>query len=302
MHSLPQHTKVAGGIYPTSIAIVAVALCASGCFFTTVGLDNAPARQNINFGPAETLRLCVMLDDGITQSEARSIIEDYWNKTEAPKYGLNVEITAYTPYPRRLGDYFFWQIEDRLSTIPIPPACDRMLYFVGRNWADVAWNLVELWGAPEVGGEVDNDTMTRGFVVGRIATINQLLLAPIFSAGNVARHELYHMLGCPHSLTMNRCYRQIRDAKLIETALAEAGCYRSAEMPAFFPAFANGGNGPILLARSQAGPLPELPAAFRQCVQRVGLAIDEGGGVDVAQAHSWAVQARYRRRTRLALR
>ncbi len=36
-----------------------------------------------------------------------------------------------------------------------------MMYFVNRNVLDVAWSVPEIYGAPEVLGEVDDYTMKR---------------------------------------------------------------------------------------------------------------------------------------------
>ncbi len=61
----------------------------------------------------------------------------------------------------------------------------------------------------EVLGAVDNATHTHGFVVANLGTVDQLFSPP--SAATV--HEFYHLVGCPHSLTLTKCYHDISELK-----------------------------------------------------------------------------------------
>jgi len=62
---------------------------------------------------------------------------------------------------------------------------------------------------PEVLGAVEVTTHTHGYVVATSGSVNQVFEGP--SAATV--HEFYHLLGCPHSLSMSRCYRVIAALK-----------------------------------------------------------------------------------------
>jgi len=178
----------------------------------------------------------------------------------------------------------------------IPPGCDRMMYFVNRNVLDVAWSVPELYGAPEVLGEVDDYTMTRGYVVDRIASLNQVLMSPWFSPSKVARHETFHMIGCGHDLVMDQCYKHIAQAKWVENRLRDAGCYEKSGVGEFFPSFSNAGDGPILLTRAQANGILGLEKdssfkSFTDCARYAGLPLDENGKMQVAWAQDWMDKA-----------
>src|SRR5215472_12490967 len=55
-------------------------------------------RSTIDFGPPETVHLCVFLDQGITEARARELLSS-WD-SEAPKYGLTVEPVSFRPLAR----------------------------------------------------------------------------------------------------------------------------------------------------------------------------------------------------------
>ena len=73
---------------------------------------------------------------------------------------------------------------------------------VNRHLGDIAWNLLQL---PEILGAVNDDTLTHGYTVARRASLNQVFESP----ADVARHEIYHMLGCDEHFNIGRCYAQI---------------------------------------------------------------------------------------------
>jgi len=290
-------------------ASVALGLCllgTSGCFMTSIGIDRPEVRAQTDFGPPETLRVCALLDNGISQSDAQATLQDYWNEEEAPKYNLSVKLVSYSSLPRALDEFFGYQIGRKVMGRQMPAGCDRMMYFVNRNLLDVAWSIPELYGAPEVLGEVDDNTMTRGYVVDRIASINQVLLSPWFTPHKVARHETFHMLGCRHDLVMDQCYKHIAEAKWIEDRLRSAGCYEKTGTEEFFPAFSHAGEGPILLTRPQADGVVGFdtePAfkSFVHCAQMAGLPVDNKGLMAVAWAQDWmdkAVQEAHREPSR----
>jgi hypothetical protein len=283
----------------TSFSFLALGLCmlgTSGCFLTSIGMDRPEVRAQTDFGPPETLRVCALLDDGISSHDAQETLEDYWNRNEASKYNLSVKLVSYSSLRRPATEFFHWQIARQLTMRQLPAGCDRMMYFVNRNALDVLWSVPEAYGAPEVLGETDDYTMTRGFVVDRIASLNQMLMGMWFSPSKVARHETYHLVGCEHDMVMDTCYKHIAEAKWIENRLRGAGCYENLGVDPFFPAFSHAGVGPILLTRSQGNSIPGLEKdlsfnSFMDCARYAGLPVDQTGVVEVAGAETWMKKA-----------
>jgi hypothetical protein len=292
----------------TLFAALALGVCllgTSGCFVTSIGMDRPEVRTQTDFGPPETLRVCALLDDGISQRDAQETLADYWNQDEASKYKLAIEMVSYSSLPRSMDEFFHWQIGRQVAVRQIPPGCDRMMYFVNRNVLDVAWSVPEIYGAPEVLGEVDDYTMTRGYVIDRVASLNQVLMSPWFSPSKVARHETFHMIGCGHDLVMDQCYKHIAEAKWVENRLQDAGCYQKSGVEEFFPSFSHAGDGPILLTRAQANSILGLEKdpsfkRFTDCARYAGLPVDENGKMQVAWAQDWmekAIQEAHREAT-----
>jgi hypothetical protein len=280
----------------TSLALGVCLLGTSGCFVTSIGMDRPEVRAQTDFGPPETLRVCALLDDGISQHKAQATLADYWNQDQASKYNLSVKMVSYSSLPRSIDQFFHWQIGHQVAMRQIPPGCDRMMYFVNRNVLDVAWSVPELYGAPEVLGEVDDYTMTRGYVVDRIASLNQVLMSPWFSPSKVARHETFHMIGCGHDMVMDQCYKHIAEAKWVENRLRDAGCYEKSGVEEFFPSFSHAGDGPILLTRAQANSILGLEKdlsfkSFTDCARYAGLPLDKNGKMEVAWAQDWMDKA-----------
>jgi hypothetical protein len=276
----------------SSLGLGVCLLGTSGCFITSVGMERPSVRAQTDFGPPQTLRVCAMLDDGISQRDAQATLEDYWNQNEASEYNLSVKLVSYTSLSRPMSEFFHWQIASKIAMRRIPPGCDRAMYFVNRNVLDVLWSVPEAYGAPEVLGEVDDYTMTRGYVIDRIASLNQVLMSPWFSPSKVARHETYHMLGCGHGLMMDQCYKHIAEAKWIENRLIGRGCYEKAGLETFFPAFSHAGKGPILLTHAQGDCVLGLEKdrsfnSFVNCARLAGLPVDEKGVVQAAAAETW---------------
>jgi hypothetical protein len=292
----------------TLFAALALGVCllgTSGCFVTSIGMDRPEVRTQTDFGPPETLRVCALLDDGISQRDAQETLADYWNQDEASKYKLAIKMVSYSSLPRSMDEFFHWQIGRQVAVRQIPPGCDRMMYFVNRNMLDVAWSVPEIYGAPEVLGEVDDYTMTRGYVIDRVASLNQVLMSPWFSPSKVARHETFHMIGCGHDLVMDQCYKHIAEAKWVENRLQDAGCYQKSGVEEFFPSFSHAGDGPILLTRAQANSILGLEKdpsfkRFTDCARYAGLPLDENGKMQVAWAQDWmekAIQEAHREAT-----
>jgi hypothetical protein len=172
----------------------------SGC--TAVGFHSATARAQHDFGVPDTVRLCLYLDEGISEDRARELIDAAWRE-EGRLYGLEVGVASVTRWPRPA--FTVDGILAALQREPLGAACDRVFALIGRHAGDALWGLL----FPEVLGAVNDETLTHGYAVVQRATVNQLLSAP----EDVIRHELYHLLGCDAHFRMGRCYEQIARLK-----------------------------------------------------------------------------------------
>ena len=197
------------------LSACALVVLAAGC--TTTGFYGHSARQGIDFGPPETVVLCVYVDDGVSEGFARALVEEAW-RDEALLYGLNVTVAKVQPWSRPAFRYT--GIMEALVRERLEAPCDRILALVGRNVADFAWNFLPL---PEVLGAVDDETLTHGYAVARRATLNQLFASP----ASITRHEIYHLIGCDEHFEMEHCYKQISELKQ----------WKHAHESDFFPAF-----------------------------------------------------------------
>jgi hypothetical protein len=185
----------------TAGALLLIATVLPGC--TTMGFDHPALRESIDYGPPQVVSLCVYLDDGITQQDAQGLL-DSWND-EAPLYELYVRPVSFTRMPR--DGFFHTAILEQVNQIPLGPSCDRILYFVNRNAGDYAFGLVAAaMGVPEILGEVDDPTLTHGYVVARRASVNQMIMTPY----DVTRHELFHLMGLlPADSRPKTCARKL---------------------------------------------------------------------------------------------
>lgn len=205
----------------------------SGCLFTAIGIDHERLRDSINFGAPQTVNLCVYLDGGITADRARELLSS-WD-SEAPKYRLTVKPVSFQSLPR--DGFFHSSIVRQIDAQPLTPDCDRNLYFVNRNVEDFLWGdlAAAAFPLPEILGEVDDATLTSGFVVATTISFNQLLLSPYA----VTRHELYHLLGCKQHFDMPACYSQIAALKERERLLRARGFFREIGEQPFYPTWDN---------------------------------------------------------------
>jgi hypothetical protein len=182
----------------TAVGLLVVVF--SGC--TAVGSHSAVALARHDFGRPDTVRLCLYLDEGIGEEQARELIEEAWQE-EADLFGLNVAVASITRWPRPA--FTVNGILEGLQREPLARGCDRVLALVGRHVGDALWGLF----LPEVLGAVNDETLTHGYAVVQRATVNQLLSSPT----DVVRHELFHLLGCDTHFRMSRCYEQIARLK-----------------------------------------------------------------------------------------
>jgi hypothetical protein len=238
----------AGGGAAVTVALLLIAMVLPGC--TSMGFDHPALRDRINYGPPQEIRLCVYLDDGITPREAQALLES-WNE-QARIYGLYVRPVSFAPLIRE--GFFHSSILEQVDQIPLGPSCDRVLYFVNRNAGDYAFGVVAAtMGIPEILGEVDDPTLTHGYVVARRATINQIVMTPY----GVTRHELFHLLGCPVHFDMPDCYRRIHDLKLAREKLQASGYFVKNHEEPFYPTYASRTHS-MLVSREQVDRYRQL--------------------------------------------
>jgi hypothetical protein len=209
--------------------IVLAAMMLPGC--TSMGLDHPQLRDKYSYGPPVRVKLCVYLDDGITRDDAQTLLTS-WDE-EARIYGLYIQPVAYAHMTRQ--GFFHSSILEQVDQIPLGPSCDRVLYFVNRDVGDYAFGLFAASvGVPEILGEVDDPTLTHGYVVARRASLNQIVMTPY----GVTRHELFHLLGCPEHFDMPDCYLRIHDLKLAREELIASGYYARKHEKPFYPTYA----------------------------------------------------------------
>jgi len=171
---------------------------------TSMGGHDVDARRGIDFGPSETVSLCLLVDDGVSEQAAREIVHAAW-RDEAPLYRLFITVSSVRRWPRPA--FTVDGIIEALVREPLPPTCDRVLALIGRHLGDVIWGVI---GLPEVLGAVDDNTSTHGYAVIQRASLNQLMMSPI----HVVQHEIYHLLGCTDHFNMTACYDRIAAMKL----------------------------------------------------------------------------------------
>ena len=177
----------------------AVFLSLSAC--GTIGAGLPSLRESLDFGPRVELRVCLLVDPGVGEAKARSLVASADRELDA--YGIDVGVPWLRPWTRPA--FTADGMIDELLRRPLEPPCDRLVAFVGRHLGDSLFGLL----LPQTLGAVDGATHTRGVIVGRLATPGQLLMSP----SRTTAHEFYHLLGCAHALTKRSCYDQIRALK-----------------------------------------------------------------------------------------
>ena len=182
-------------------------ICLCLLFFscTTVGIPDKEAIQNIDFGPPEELRICIYKDITISDKQAADIITAL--QQEFSHFGLIIEVPWIKSWERPA--YTGNEIMKNFVACPLDAPCDRLLALVGRNVKDFLWGMV----MPEIHGAVEDVSMTKGFVVAEIGSVNQVM--SMSSANRIAIHETYHLLGCEHSVDAKPCYEKIKLVKKI---------------------------------------------------------------------------------------
>lgn len=180
------------------------------CF--TVGFHNNELRNKIDFGDFQKLKVCVMYEKTINRNEVLEL-EKYWNE-ELQLYKINLEFSKIKPIERK--GFWITDIINELYKYKLSTDCDRILYLVGREWSDIAFEIFTLglmFGIgvkAEIQGAVEGDSNTRGYIKAKYISTLQLLFT---SPKSTLVHEGYHLLGCDHALFKDDCYKKIQSIK-----------------------------------------------------------------------------------------
>ena len=180
------------------ITVVAACVALGAC--TTVGMQTRQ-RVTIDYGPPVQMRVCVLKAPGVTPQRVSDLVGAV--NTEFAPYGIQVVVPWMRPWAR--SGFTYRQLFDEVAARELEPPCDRLMAFVDRNVGDFLWSLA----MPEVLGAVDDDTHTHGFVIANWGSLNQLIASP----KTTTVHEFYHLLGCPHAVSLSYCYGRIAALK-----------------------------------------------------------------------------------------
>jgi len=212
-----------------------------------IGFENRAMLERMDFGKPNEVQFCVYASEGISKERTEKFFAG-WNEKEATKYQLYARIASFQIYERK--NFFHSGILKNIMEIPIPDECDRVLALISRNVGDVIWGLTAL---PEVLGEVNDETLTHGFVVGKMGSLNQLLMSP--RKGFL--HELFHFFSCGHAILKSDCYQMIKSLKDVAVQVREQNGYERFGVKPYFPS--KGVNAPIFIFREQVnGTLKNL--------------------------------------------
>ncbi len=185
-------------------------LILSNC--TTVGFHDDKVRNSMDFGAIQDLNVCVFYENTIGKSEVAEL-EKKW-ADELLLYNIKLQFKK----TRKIERVAFFGTDVLVSLRPykLSPDCHRIVYMVGRTWGDIGFEIFSLGifvgiGVKlEVHGAVEAQSNTRGFVKSKYAALLQILFT---SPSSTLIHEGYHLMGCPHNLWKDECYKIILDAK-----------------------------------------------------------------------------------------
>lgn len=183
----------------------------AGC--STYGFSNLSKLEKMDFGEPETVSVCILKDKNVQQERVDEIVGAL--REEFAQYGIIIDVPLAQSWER--PGFFYDSIMLDIIKEPLQPPCDKVLALVNRNEADFFWGLL----LPEVLGAVENITWTKGFSVAEMGSLNQML--GFATPNSVAVHESYHFFGCEHSLSMGKCYDQIKTLKTLANAERKNG-------------------------------------------------------------------------------
>lgn len=186
-------------------------LLLSGC--TTIGLQDRETVKTRDFGAEESLCICIYKDVEVSDERVEEMIAGM--RAEFAPFGVNIEVPWIREWkrPAFTSDGIMTDIAFR----HLEPPCDRIFAMVGRNLGDFLWGML----MPEVLGGVEAITMTKGFAVVEMGSVNQFLNST--SPTKPAIHETYHFLGCDDAFTAYACYDQIARIKEAARENRESG-------------------------------------------------------------------------------
>jgi hypothetical protein len=238
-----------------TVILATVVLGIGGC--TTVGV-NTRERTTIDYGPPVSLNVCVLRSPGVTTQRVDELATAV--NTEFAPYGIQIIVPWERPWTR--AGFTHSSLFDDVARRDLEPPCDRLVALVDRNAGDFLWGLL----MPEILGEVDEATHTRGYIVATTGSVNQIFEPP--SKGAV--HEFYHLLGCPHAASLSKCYHLIAALKSHIDPAKD-----------FVPGIASDGG--FLLTRAKANAVMRSSVAYEDA-RRQGTTPDQMQVMEQAQA------------------
>ena len=171
-------------------------LLMTGC--TSIGVDNSDVRDSFSWQPDTEITICTLVDPDISDDKVRAI--ETKAIQEFQQYNIHLTFMQHDEWTHR--DSSKVKI---LTTMDMPEGCDRLFAYLDRS---VWQSLVSL--AVSVEGAVDDDTGTRGYGYVKGASLSGMLLG---GGENIVTHEIYHLLGCGHSMSKVDCYHQLQALK-----------------------------------------------------------------------------------------
>lgn len=205
----------------------AMVMLLTGC--TTVGMHTREL-ATVDYGAPVEMRVCILQAPRVTDARVAELIAAV--NDEFTPYGIRVTVPWVRPWVRPAQS--FKHMFDDVMRRDLEPPCDRLVVFADRNAGDALRGML----MPEILGAVDDTTHTRGMVIANRATLNQLLQSP----EGTAVHEFYHLLGCPHAMSLSKCYTRIALVKR-----------QFARDPQFFPGVR--ADGRLLVTRDAANSM-----------------------------------------------
>ncbi|MEM7184962.1 MAG: hypothetical protein AAF518_28975 [Spirochaetota bacterium] len=162
-------------------------------------------RQKYDYSDPTHLQLCIFKEKGIHNNTVTDLLNAW--RDELALYQIDIKLAKVTTWQRK--SFFSEGIYQNLLRIPLRKPCDRMLILVDPKLADFIW---ELFAPVTILGVVDGNTHSRGYIIAKYYSLNQ-----IFGASPKATlvHEGYHLLGCGHALFLTKCYKQIYNLKFL---------------------------------------------------------------------------------------
>jgi hypothetical protein len=161
----------------------------------------APASESIHYGSRQTLHLCVLKSVSLSLRRAEAYLAQVRN--DLVTYRLILDVTWIHPWEQP-GDGSAAILAD-LSQRPLDAPCDRIVALVDRTGAAFVSGLL----LPEVSGEADAATSTRGYIELAYTAPN-----PFFRRAEDAAVLRFHaLLGCTSSMSSNACEHRIAELK-----------------------------------------------------------------------------------------